>query len=97
MYLHVAKTFTLLVYYKTTHTSYIATKKIESTIMTGQLTSQEAKRQQLQQSSQHAHDVETQEHHAKASASVSKHHHQKQFQQINQSSTCLFIPKPPFI
>jgi hypothetical protein len=41
--------------------------------MTGQLTTQEAKRQQVQQSSQHARDVETQEHHAKASASVRTH------------------------
>jgi hypothetical protein len=41
--------------------------------MTGPLTTQEAKRQQVQQSSQHARDVETQEHHAKASASVRTH------------------------
>jgi hypothetical protein len=68
--------------------------------MTGQLTTQEAKRQQLQQSSQHAHDVETQEHHAKASASVSQHHHhhhQKYLQQIDESSTCLSMPRLPFI
>ncbi|KAF2026595.1 hypothetical protein EK21DRAFT_115650 [Setomelanomma holmii] len=35
-----------------------------------QLTKKEASRQQVQQASQHEHDVETQEHHAKAQASA---------------------------
>ena len=38
--------------------------------MSHSLTKKEAAQQQIQQQQQHAHDVETQEHHASANASV---------------------------
>jgi hypothetical protein len=63
--------------------------------MTGQLTTQEAKRQQVQQSSQHARDVETQEHHAKASASVRTYSsHPSHIKEQENYSTFLLIYLP---
>lgn len=49
---------------------FITLLVVHQITMSRQLTTQQAKQQQLQQQKQYAQDVETQEHHAKAEASV---------------------------